>query len=80
MVGITKRGGAGPDPPDAGHTSLRRGEALPAWLWPVIPYGAGIAAVLTNVNDLAAMGAIPLAIVDTIVGTAGAWRGSFARA
>ena len=34
------------------------------------PYGAGIAAVLTNVNDLAAMGAVPLAIVDTIVGSA----------
>jgi uncharacterized protein len=32
------------------------------------PYGAGIAAVLTNVNDVAAMGAVPLAIVDTIVG------------
>lgn len=34
------------------------------------PYGAGIAAVLTNVNDLAAMGATPLGIVDTIVGSA----------
>jgi selenophosphate synthetase-related protein len=34
------------------------------------PYGAGIAAVLTNVNDLAAMGATPLGIVDTIVGNA----------
>lgn len=33
------------------------------------PYGAGIAAVLTNVNDLAAMGATPLGIVDTIVGS-----------
>ncbi|HEX8972105.1 AIR synthase related protein [Oryzihumus sp.] len=33
------------------------------------PYGAGFAAVLTNVNDLAAMGAEPRAIVDTIVGT-----------
>ena len=31
------------------------------------PYGAGIAAVLANVNDLAAMGARPLAIVDTVV-------------
>ena len=30
------------------------------------PYGAGMAAVLANVNDLAAMGAVPLAIVDTI--------------
>jgi uncharacterized protein len=34
------------------------------------PRGAGIAAVLTNVNDVAAMGAVPLAIVDTIVGPA----------
>jgi uncharacterized protein len=32
------------------------------------PYGAGMAAVLTNVNDVAAMGAVPLAIVDTVVG------------
>jgi selenophosphate synthetase-related protein len=32
------------------------------------PFGAGVAAVLTNVNDVAAMGAIPLAIVDTVVG------------
>jgi hypothetical protein len=33
------------------------------------PRGAGFAAVLTNVNDLAAMGAEPLGIVDTVVGT-----------
>jgi selenophosphate synthetase-related protein len=43
------------------------GEAL----WPPLverdPEGAGFAAVLTNVNDLAAMGATPLGIVDTIV-------------
>lgn len=32
------------------------------------PHGAGVAAVLTNVNDIAAMGGRPLAIVDTIVG------------
>lgn len=32
------------------------------------PRGAGIAAVVTNVNDLCAMGARPLAILDTIVG------------
>jgi uncharacterized protein len=31
------------------------------------PYAAGVAAMLTNVNDLAAMGAEPLALVDTIV-------------
>lgn len=43
------------------------GEAI----WPPFvdrdPAGAGFAAVLTNVNDLAAMGARPLGIVDTIV-------------
>lgn len=42
------------------------GEAL----WPPFvrtdPFGAGVAAVLTNVNDLAAMGAVPLGIVDAI--------------
>ena len=32
------------------------------------PHGAGVAAVLTNVNDIAAMGGQTLAIVDTIVG------------
>ncbi len=50
-----------------GATLVVGGEAL----WPPFvaadPYGAGIAAVLANVNDLAAMGARPLAIVDTVV-------------
>jgi uncharacterized protein len=45
------------------------GEALLPAFVASDPYGAGIAAVLTNVNDLAAMGAVPLAIVDTIVGS-----------
>ena len=31
------------------------------------PFAAGVAAMLANVNDLAAMGAEPLALVDTIV-------------
>ena len=35
------------------------------------PYGAGVAAVLANVNDLAAMGARPLALVDTVTGPRG---------
>jgi uncharacterized protein len=43
------------------------GEALLPAFVAADPYGAGLAAVLTNVNDLAAMGAIPLGIVDTIV-------------
>ena len=52
----------------AGDTTLVvGGEAL----WPPFveadPFAAGVAAVLANVNDLAAMGAVPLAIVDTIV-------------
>jgi selenophosphate synthetase-related protein len=45
------------------------GEAiLPAFV-AADPYGAGVAAVLTNVNDLAAMGARPVALLDTVVGT-----------
>jgi selenophosphate synthetase-related protein len=45
------------------------GEALLPAFVASDPYGAGVAAVLANVNDLAAMGAEPLAIVDTIVGS-----------
>jgi selenophosphate synthetase-related protein len=45
------------------------GEAL----WPPFveadPFAAGVAAVLANVNDLAAMGAVPLVLVDTVVAT-----------
>ena len=48
-------------------TMVVGGEAM----WPLFaqadPFGAGLAAVLANVNDLAAMGARPLAIVNTIV-------------
>ena len=52
-----------------GHTlGIVCGEAL----WPPFvsadPRGAGIAAILANVNDVAAMGALPLGIVDTIAG------------
>jgi selenophosphate synthetase-related protein len=44
------------------------GEAiLPAFV-AADPFGAGVAAVTTNVNDLAAMGAWPLALVDTVTG------------
>lgn len=49
------------------RTVLAGGEAL----WPPLvaadPFGAGVSAVLTNVNDLAAMGARPKAILDTVV-------------
>lgn len=47
------------------------GEAL----WPPFvahdPWGAGFAAVLTNVNDVAAMGAEPLGIVNTVSASEG---------
>jgi selenophosphate synthetase-related protein len=53
--------------PMTGTNVVACGEAL----WPPFvaadPFGAGVAAVLTNVNDVAAMGATPLGIVDTIV-------------
>jgi len=48
---------------------LAAGEAI----WPPFveadPFGAGVAAVVANVNDLAAMGGRPLGLVDTIVGS-----------
>jgi selenophosphate synthetase-related protein len=53
-------------PRDGGH-ALVAGEAM----WPPFverdPFGAGIAAVVANVNDVAAMGGRPEALVDTIV-------------
>ena len=53
---------------DGAQQVVAGGEAiLPAFV-SRDPYGAGIAAVLANVNDLAAMGARPLALVDTFVG------------
>jgi uncharacterized protein len=64
---VVDTGGA--DAPSGQHV-VACGEALLPAFVASDPYGAGIAAVLTNVNDLAAMGATPLAIVDTIVGTA----------
>ena len=49
------------------ETVVVGGEAmLPAFV-ASDPFSAGVAAMLTNVNDLAAMGAEPLALVDTIV-------------
>jgi uncharacterized protein len=44
------------------------GEALAPPFVAADPYGAGIAAVLANVNDVAAMGGVPLGIVNTVVG------------
>lgn len=44
------------------------GEAISPPFVELDPYGAGIAAVLANVNDVAAMGATPRGIVNTVVG------------
>lgn len=44
------------------------GEAISPPFVQIDPYGAGIAAVLANVNDVAAMGATPRGIVNTVVG------------
>jgi uncharacterized protein len=52
-----------------GDQVIACGEALLPAFVAADPYAAGIAAVLANVNDLAAMGATPVAIVDTIVGS-----------
>ncbi|MEJ2885239.1 AIR synthase related protein [Actinomycetospora aeridis] len=55
----------------AGGRVVACGEAL----WPPFvagdPWGAGFAAVLTNVNDVAAMGAEPRGIVNTVSATEG---------
>jgi uncharacterized protein len=50
------------------------GEAILPEFVAADPYAAGVAAVLANVNDLAAMGARPLALVDTVVGSASVAR------
>jgi len=53
---------------DDGRTLVVGGEALLPAFVQRDPRGAGVSAVVTNVNDLAAMGARPLALVDTVVG------------
>ncbi len=54
--------------PDSAQQVVACGEAmLPAFVRQD-PFGAGVASVVANVNDLAAMGAQPLALVDTVVG------------
>lgn len=66
------RGGPGDDGAvieNRGGQIVVGGEAIFPPFVAADPFGAGAAAVLTNVNDLAAMGASPLAIVDTIVGS-----------
>ncbi len=53
-----------------GHQIVVCGEALSPPFVASDPHGAGIAAVLANVNDVAAMGGVPRAIVNTVVGPA----------
>jgi hypothetical protein len=67
---VVDMGSGGALDADSGRHVVACGEALLPAFVANDPYGAGIAAVLTNVNDLAAMGATPLGIVDTVVGTA----------
>jgi uncharacterized protein len=56
------------DLPDAlGAKVVACGEALFPPFVKADPFGAGFAAVLTNINDVAATGGVPLGIVDTIV-------------
>lgn len=53
---------------DEGRSLVVGGEAILPAFAAADPFGAGVAAVTTNVNDLAAMGASPLALVDTVTG------------
>jgi hypothetical protein len=53
---------------EAGMSLVVGGEAILSSFVAADPYGAGVAAVTTNLNDLAAMGAWPLALVDTVTG------------
>ena len=53
---------------DLGVSLVVGGEAILPSFVAADPYGAGVAAVTTNLNDLAAMGAWPLALVDTVTG------------
>ena len=62
--------GPGDDGAVVGGDLVVGGEAIAPGFVAHDPYGAGVAAVLANVNDLAAMGAVPLAIVDTVVASA----------
>ncbi len=60
--------------PDGAGRVVVGGEAMLPGFVAADPYGAGVSAVLANVNDLAAMGAEPVAIVDTVVGPTGTAR------
>ena len=57
-----------------GDQVIACGEALLPAFVAADPYGAGVAAVLANVNDLAAMGATPVAI-STPSSAVASWPG-----
>ena len=54
--------------PDAGGYLLAAAEAILPPFVEADPFGAGVAAVVANVNDIAAMGGRVLALADTVVG------------
>ncbi|HEY8200895.1 MAG TPA: AIR synthase related protein [Actinomycetota bacterium] len=60
----------GPGAWDRGGRVVVAGEAILPALVAADPFGAGIAAIVANVNDIAATGGTTLAIVDTVVGSA----------
>ena len=57
-------------PLDPGAKLVVCGEAVHPPFVAADPHAAGIAAVLANINDLAAMGAVPAAIVNTVTAPA----------
>lgn len=65
---LTGPGDDGAVVPTNGGQIVVGGEAMFPPFVDIDPRAAGFAAVLANVNDLAAMGAIPLGILDTVVG------------
>jgi len=67
---LTGPGDDGALVPTQGGQIVVGGEAMFPPFVEADPRGAGFAAVLANVNDLAAMGATPLGILDTVVGPA----------
>lgn len=72
------QGGPGDDGAVVGEGIIACGEALFPPFVAADPHGAGFAAVLANVNDVAAMGGVPLGIVDTVVASEPLARKAFA--
>lgn len=72
-LAVVKRAGFGSDGDDAALVEHRGeylvicGEAISPPFLEADPYGAGTAAVVTNVSDVRAMGGRPLALVDMLV-------------